>query len=261
MSTTMTETAGSEDRAGRATTPVGGSWRVFITPAVVVLLAAAAMAYPQFADLDSTEARSLSLGYIGVKTWEHVLLTLASTVLVLAIAIPLGILVSRRWMRWSTPVVLAIANIGQSAPPVGVIVLLAALVGIGFWPAVVGLVIYSVLPALRNTMVGLQQVDPSLIDAARGIGMPARRVLGRVELPLAIPVILAGIRTTLVLNVGVAGLAAFIGAGGLGDLVVAGVNTSRVLTLFIGSVLIALLALLVDWIAGLVTKALQPKGL
>ncbi|GLU47897.1 ABC transporter permease [Nocardiopsis ansamitocini] len=259
MSTTVTAPRGQEKQQQEA--PIGSRWRVLLTPLAVLLVGAATIGYTRFAELDSTEARSLSLGFLADKLWEHIGLTTISTVLVLAIALPLGVLVSRRWMRWSTPAVLGIANVGQATPPVGAIVLLAATVGIGFWPAIIALVVYSVLPALRNTMVGLQQVDAALIDAARGIGMPAWRVLAKIELPLAVPVILAGIRTTLVLNVGVAALAGFIGAGGLGEIVVAGVNTSRPVTLLVGSILIALLALLVDWIAGLVTKALQPKGL
>lgn len=258
--TTFTQGDNSAE-AKAASGPIGRRWRIAILPTVVFLIAAATIAYPQFAPIDSTEARSLGLSFIAARTWEHVQLTAVATIIVLLIALPLGILTSRHWMRWSTPVVLAIANIGQSAPPVGVIVVLAATIGVGFWPAIIGLVIYAVLPSLRNTMVGLQQVDAALLDAARGIGMPAWRVLARIELPLAMPVILAGIRTTLVLMVGIAGLATFINAGGLGQLVVSGVNTSRPITLFIGSVLIALLALLVDWIAGLVTKAVQPKGL
>ncbi|MFC7328837.1 ABC transporter permease [Marinactinospora rubrisoli] len=244
-----------------AAAPLGAGRRALLTPACILLIGLAVVAYTQTADLDSTEARSLNLPHIAVKTWEHIGLTAVSTVLVLAIAVPLGVLTSRRWMRWSTPGVLAVANIGQSAPPVGVIVLLAIAAGIGFWPAVAALVLYGMLPALRNTMVGLQQVDPALVEAARGIGMSAWRTLLRVELPLAVPVILAGVRTTLVHNVGVAGLAAFISGGGLGELVVSGVNTSRVATLVVGSLLIALLALLVDWIAGVVTAALRPKGL
>ncbi|GAB3213997.1 ABC transporter permease [Marinactinospora thermotolerans] len=259
MSVTSAEQ--SRSAAQEASAPLGAGLRILLTPVSIVLLGLLTIVYVRNADLDSTEARSLALDYIWTKTWEHVAITTVSTALVLAIALPLGILVSRRWMRWSTPLVLAIANVGQAAPPVGVIVLLAIGVGVGFWPAITALVIYSVLPALRNTMVGLRQVDPALIDAARGIGMPAWRVLVKVELPLAAPVILAGIRTTLVLNVGVAGLAAFISAGGLGELVVSGVNTSRTLVLVVGSILIALLALLVDWAAGVVTKLAQPKGL
>ncbi|ASU83029.1 ABC transporter permease [Nocardiopsis gilva YIM 90087] len=253
------------ERVETAASPLGSGWRLFLAPAVILLLAAAALFYTWLGDVggyfDNTELRSLNLDNIARRTSEHLQLAAVSTVIVLLIAVPMGIVVSRDKMRWSTPIVLGIANIGQSAPPIGVLVLLAIGVGIGFWPAVIGLVIYAVLPALRNTMVGLQQVDPALIDAARGIGMPAWRVLFKVELPLALPLILAGIRTTLVLLVGMVGLAIFMNAGGLGQLVVAGNSTSRDATLFIGSLLIALLALLVDWIAGMVNRLVQPKGL
>ncbi|MBB6172868.1 osmoprotectant transport system permease protein [Nocardiopsis mwathae] len=255
----------AEKHADEAASPLGSGLRLFITPAVILLLAGGALLYTWLGDglgyLDNTELRSLNLDNIARRTSEHLQLSAVATIIVLILAIPLGIAVSRRSMRWSTPIVLGIANIGQSAPPIGVLVLLAASIGIGFWPAVIGLVLYAVLPALRNTMVGLQQVDPALIDAARGIGMPGWRVLLKVELPLALPLILAGIRTTLVLLVGMVGLAIFINAGGLGQIVVAGNSTGRDVTLFIGSLLIALLALLIDWIAGVVNRLVQPKGL
>lgn len=260
-------TTSTKEQTEETSSPLGSGWRLLITPAVVLLLGAGLLFYTwwgapgQRGFLDATEMRSLNFDNISRRTSEHLQLSAVSTLFVLLIAIPLGILVSRSWMRWSTPFVLAIANVGQAAPPIGVLVLLAATMGIGFWPAVIGLVIYAVLPSLRNTMVGLQQVDPSLIDAARGIGMPAWRVLTKIELPLALPLILAGIRTTLVLLVGMVGLAIFINAGGLGQIVVSGNSTSRDITLFVGSALIALLALLVDWIAGIVNKLVQPKGL
>ncbi|WP_019629819.1 ABC transporter permease [Actinomadura atramentaria] len=242
-------------------TPTGRSWRALIQPAVIVAAGAAWLAYVENSGLDSIARRSLALDYVARKTWQHVELTLVSTLVVLAVALPLGVLLSRRRFRRATPLVLAVANIGQSAPAIGVVVLLAVLWGIGFWTAIVALVAYGILPALRNTMVGLQQVDPSLTDAARGIGMSAPAVLRRVELPLAAPVILAGIRTTLVLMVGTASIASFISGGGLGDLVTTGVATQRTPVLLTGCVLIALLALLIDWIGGVASRVLGPKGL
>ncbi|MFD0687774.1 ABC transporter permease [Actinomadura fibrosa] len=241
--------------------PTGRSWRAFLEPLAVLLIGAAWMLYVENSDLDSIEERSLKPDYVWQKTWEHIELTVVSTVVVLAIAIPLGILLSRVWARPATPFVLAVANIGQSAPAIGVVVLLAVIFGIGFWTTVVALVAYGVLPALRNTMVGLQQVDPTLIDAGRGIGMSPAMVLARVELPLATPVILAGIRTTLVLMVGTASIASFISGGGLGDLITTGVSTQRNPVLLTGCVLIALLALLIDWLGGMATRLLAPKGL
>ncbi|MEU5881264.1 ABC transporter permease [Spirillospora sp. NPDC047279] len=241
--------------------PAAHSWRALLEPVLILALGGLWLLYVENSDLDSISRRSLALPYVMQKTWEHVQLTVVSTLIVLLIAIPLGVLLSRRWARPATPVVLAIANIGQSAPAIGVVVLLAVIFGIGYWTAIVALVAYGVLPALRNTMVGLQQVDPTLIDAGRGIGMSGTKVLWRVELPLAVPVILAGTRTTLVLMVGTASIASFISGGGLGDLVTTGVSTQRTPVLLTGCILIALLALLVDWVGAMVTRYLAPKGL
>jgi osmoprotectant transport system permease protein len=125
----------------------------------------------------------------------------------------------------------------------------------------VALVAYSVLPVLRNTMVGLQQVDRTLIEAARGMGMSKLRVLLRIELPLAVPVILAGVRTALVINVGTATLATFVNAGGLGNVISGGLSTSRDTVIITGAILTATLALLVDWVGGIAEDVLRPKGL
>ncbi|MFC5750685.1 ABC transporter permease [Actinomadura rugatobispora] len=250
------------DAASALHAPTAGrSWRALLEPLLILLVGAGWLLYVANADLDSIESRSLAPGYVAQKTWEHIELTAVATLLVLVIAVPAGVLLSRRWARPATPVVLAVANIGQSAPSIGMVVLLAVLWGVGFWTAIVALVAYGVLPALRNTMVGLQQVDPTLVDAGRGIGMSSAAVLGRVELPLAVPVILAGIRTTLILMVGTAAIASFISGGGLGDLVTTGVTTQRTPVLLTGCVLMALLALLIDWLGGIATRFLSPKGL
>ncbi len=127
--------------------------------------------------------------------------------------------------------------------------------------AVVALVLYALLPILRNTLVGLQQVDRFVVDAARGMGMSARRILFAVELPLAVPVMLAGIRISLILNVGVATLATYTNAGGLGDLIERGIVLYRMPILVAGCLLTIALALMVDWLAGLAERRLRPKGL
>lgn len=238
-----------------------GRTQLWLVPAMIAVILAGLIVAVSRADLDSVAERVLKPSYVADLTWEHVQLTLASTALVLAVALPLGILLSRRGLRWLTPPIVTLANLGQGAPAIGIIVLLAVEFGTKFWVAVLALAIYSALPALRNTVVGLQGINPRLIEAGRGIGMSAVAVLFRVELPLAVPVILAGIRTTIVLNVGVAALAAFIGAGGLGELVTTGVQTQREIVIATGGVLIALLALATDWIAGLAERYLHPKGL
>jgi osmoprotectant transport system permease protein len=182
-------------------------------------------------------------------------------VLVLLLAVPLGVALTRRPLRRLSPLVLAVANTGQAAPAIGLFVLLATWLGFGFWTTVVGLVLYAALPVLRNTMVGVEQVDPRLVEAGRGRGMSALAVLFRVELPLAVPVVLAGVRTALVLLVGTATLATFIDGGGLGVLINTGITLSLDSLLVSGAVLVALLALAVDWLGRVVEHVARPKGL
>jgi osmoprotectant transport system permease protein len=257
----VTVTGSAAQQASVPEPEVGRSWHMALPPLIYLGIALAMVVYTQSVPLDDIEQSSLRLPFILRRTWEHILLVFFSTVLVLAVALPLGVLLSRRSMRRATPAVLAVVNLGQATPAVGLIVLLAVLFSIGFWTAVAALFAYSLLPTLRNTMVGIEQVEPRLIDAGRGIGMSALGVLAHVELPMAAPVILSGVRTTLVLNVGTAGIAAFIGAGGLGDLITAGVSTQRNLVLITGCVLIAVLALLIDWLGGVAQRLLSPKGL
>lgn len=240
----------------------GSSWRPLIYQLTGILLALAALVvWALTADLSETELNTLNpdslLGY----TLEHLALTAVSAVIVLVVAIPLGIALTRGPFRRYTGPVLAVVNIGQAAPAIGLIVLLASWMGFGFNAAIASLVLYALLPVLRNTMVGINQVDGRLVEAGRGMGMSASAVLFKVELPLAVPVMLAGIRTALVLLVGTAALAAFINGGGLGILIITGVNLNLVSVLVVGSVLVALLALLVDWIGRVVEHVARPKGL
>ncbi|NJC73661.1 ABC transporter permease [Planosporangium thailandense] len=210
--------------------------------------------------LDSIERRTLNAEYLRSRTLEHLTLTGFATLLVVVIAIPLGILLSRPRARWVSPAVLGLANLGQATPAIGLLVLLTIKLGVGFRVAMIGLVAYAVLPVLRNTLVGIQQVDPALIEAARGMGMTRWQVLRRIELKLAVPVILAGLRTALVLSVGVATLATFVNAGGLGDIIVNGIKLQRTPVLVTGSVLTACIAFIVDWIGSLAEDVLRPRG-
>jgi osmoprotectant transport system permease protein len=237
-------------------------WALLATPAIILASAAALLIYLQSVELDDSMKETLNGSVISEALVQHLALSMVSTVIVLAVAIPLGIVLSRKAAKRTTPFILALANIGQGAPSIGVIALLAVLINAdaAFWTAIMAMSVYSILPALRNTLVGLEQVDPALIDAGRGIGMSAPAVLFRVEMPLAVPVILAGIRTTLVLNVGMAALAGFIGAGGLGNVVVTGVKLFQFPVLVTGSALIAILALSIDWIAAIAERYLHPKG-
>ncbi len=212
-------------------------------------------------ELDSIEQRRINADSILGNVREHISLTVVSTLLVLLIAIPLGVLLTRPFARAITPPTLAVFNIGQAVPSIGVIALFALVWNIGFWPVVLALVAYSALSVVRNTMVGLQQVDASVIESARGMGMTKLGVLTRIELPLAVPIIMAGLRTALTINVGTAALAPFVGAGGLGELIVAGITQDRQLVLVVGAVLVAALALFIDYLASIAEDVLRPRGL
>lgn len=231
-------------------------------PAIVVVALVALYLYVSSRQLDSIERRSLNAAYILSRTWQHLQLTLIVSVIVLLIAVPLGVLLTREGAgRWSGPV-LTLANISQAIPSIGLIVLFA--VGFLTLPvyanAVLAFVIYGVLPIVRNTIAGLGQVDRSVVEAASGMGMTRTGVLFSVELPLAVPVILAGVRTTLTITTGTVALATFIGAGGLGDIISNGLASNRTIVLVTGSVLVASLALLIDWLAGIAEDNLAPRG-
>ncbi len=238
------------------------SWKglLFQPIAIIVVLAGFAI-WLATADLTPTERTTLNPADILDLTGQHLVLTLQATVLVLVIGIPLGIVLTRGPLRRASPYVLAVANFGQAAPAVGLIVLLAAWLGLNSWSAVVALVLYAILPVLRNTMIGVQSVDSRLVEAGRGMGMSAFSVLMRVELPLAVPVMLSGIRTALVLLVGTASLATFVGAGGLGLLITTGVTLFLPKVLVAGALLVALLALSIDWLGRVVETVARPKGL
>lgn len=231
-------------------------------PVFLAVVGGSTYAWVQSQDLDTIETRVLTSDQLVGRTIEHLQLTAVSTLIVILIAIPLGILLTRRIARPVVPVVLGLANIGQGIPSLGLLAVIFVAFGqLGFRPVIVGLVAYSTLPILRNTMVGLQQVDRSLVKASRGMGMSATQVLLRVELPLAIPVMIAGIRTALIINVGTATLATFFGAGGLGYVVYNGITLNRTTVLITGVVLVSGLALLVDYLAGAAGRLLAPRGL
>lgn len=226
--------------------------------AVLVLL----YLYDHFQELDSIEQRSLNAGSLSKAAGEHVLLTVVSTVLVIIIAVPLGVLLSRSFTRRVRPFILGVLNLGQAIPTIGIFVLGAVIwLFLGFWPAVVGLVIYCIIPVLLNTMVGIEQVDDAILEAGRGMGISKLGVLGRIELPLSVPIMLAGVRTALIINVGTATLATYINAGGFGDIIDAGLTTSRQTVVLTGAALTAVLALLIDYLAGIAEDLLRPKGL
>ncbi|MFI5685680.1 ABC transporter permease [Streptomyces sp. NPDC051636] len=235
--------------------------KLTLLPALLVAVLLATWLWFRQARLDVVSENALSNGQVSKALGQHVELTVISTFFVLVIAVPLGVLLTRGAFRKATPVVMAVADAGQATPAIGLLALLVIWLGIGRRAALIGIIAYAVLPVLSNTVAGLKANDPVLLEAAHGIGMSPLGVLTRVELPLAVPLILAGVRTALVLNVGTATLAAFGGGGGLGVLITAGITNQRMPVLVLGSVLTVVLALLVDWLASLAEVLLRPRGL
>ncbi|MFD4294490.1 ABC transporter permease [Rhodococcus sp. NPDC058505] len=247
-------TAAAERRAERI--------RLLVQPALVTVLVAGVLLWAFNRELTATQQASISVSNIATLTWQHVLITVAVVAIVLALAVPLGTLLTRPGWNRLAPFFVGIANVGAAAPAIGLLVLFyLATRTTGFWIGVLPIAFYSLLPVLRNTILGYQEVDPALIDAGRGQGMSALTVLRRVEFPMAVPYILAGLRTSLVLAVGTATLCFLVSAGGLGILIDTGYKLRDNVTLIVGAVLAVALALFVDWLGALAESYLGPKGL
>jgi ABC-type proline/glycine betaine transport system permease subunit len=234
---------------------------LLVRPTLIVVGLLVLWLWARSQPLDSIESRNVNGEVIGSQVLEHVELTLICTALTIAIAVPLGIAVTLSRSRAGRLVVLSLGNLGQAIPSIGLIVLLALVISIGVGTAVIALVAYAVLPVLRNTMVGIEGVDPVLTEAARGMGLSRLAVLFTVELPLAVPVILAGVRTALVLTVASAPLAALIDGGGLGEGLFTGLTLNRPVISVTFGVLVAALALFADWLGLLAETLLRPKGI
>ncbi len=250
--------AGAEPR--RATRRSGlGRW--VLQPSLCILVVAGALWYVNTAQVSESERRSLAVPQLLTLLRQHMTVSLAATLLTCAVAIPLGVALTRgRLRRYSKPII-TVAGFGQAAPAIGLIALGAVLFGIGALGAVVALTVYGALPIVANTVTGLDGVDPRLVEASRGMGMSTWSTLFRIELPLALPVIVAGVRTALVLIVGTAALASFTGAGGLGQLITTGIKLQQTVTLVVGAVLVAALALFIDWLARVAEIVAAPKGM
>jgi len=201
------------------------------------------------------------------RTVEHVYLTFLALGIAVIIALPLGIYLTRsRWPKLVSAIMGAVGII-QTVPTLALIafvVLIFALVAlptIGTLPALVALVLYALLPILRNTYTSIRQVDPSVIEVAKGMGMTPNQILFSVELPLSLPVIMAGIRISTVWTIGIATLCGLVGAGGLGDLILKGLRSYLMDYLLAGTVPAAVLALLFDGILSGLERWLTPEGL
>ena len=198
-------------------------------------------------------------GELGRQTLRHLFLVGVSLLAAIAVALPLGLLLER--VRWGAEGVIRSVGVLQTIPSIALLAFMIPLLGIGVAPALVALFLYSLFPILRNTFTGVRDADPAAVDAARALGMTPAQLLLQVRLPLASPVIMAGVRTSAVLNVGTATLAAFIGAGGLGDPIVAGLALTDTRMILSGAIPAALLALVVDGALAATERAVVPGGL
>jgi len=200
------------------------------------------------------------LGVLAARTAEHLLMTALAVLLAVLVAVPLGIAATR---RPGLKVVVTLAGIIQTIPSLALLALLIPVpgLGLGVRTAVVALVLYALLPILRNTSTAIEEVDPTLVEAARGMGLTDRQVLTRVQLPLAASTILAGVRTAAVIAVGFATLAAFIGAGGLGEPILTGLQLNDARLILAGAVPAALLAVAVDAGFAVLERRLVPRGM
>ena len=234
---------------------------VWFEPIIIVVVGVGYIIWYTSTTFTPTESASLGWDNLRITILDHIRLALTAAVFVIVIAIPLGIALTRKSLKRYENTVVNIANVGQAAPAVGLLVLFTFWLGTGFRTAVVGLVVYAILPILQNTITGIRQVDQRTIEASRGIGYSARRTLFQVELPLAVPVILNGVRTALVILVGTATLSTFIGATSLGTLITTGVTLFLPKLLVSGAILVALLAMIIDWLGRLFELAATPRGI
>lgn len=233
---------------------------VWFEPIVILVIGIGYVVWYQSTTFTDTELAALGWANLQTTIFEHIKLTVFAALIVIGIAIPAGVALTRPALRWLNPIAVNIANIGQAAPAVGLLVLFTFWLGTGFGTAVIGLVVYAVLPILQNTIVGLRQVDQRTIEASRGIGFSGIRTLLQVELPLAVPVILNGVRTALVILVGTATLSTFIGATSLGTLITTGVTLFLPKLLVSGAIIVGLLAMTIDWLGRLFELAATPRG-
>ncbi|MBD1378926.1 ABC transporter permease [Metabacillus arenae] len=190
-------------------------------------------------------------------TGQHVLMVVLSVTAALIVGTILGIICNR--FKKLAPVIISIANIIQIIPSLALLAILMVYFGLGFYTVVVGLFLYSLLPIIRHTYVGLEEVDPSLSEAGHGIGMTYMQLLTKVQLPLAMPFIMAGLRIAAVIAVGVAALAPFVGGDGLGREIFSGINSRNNVRIFAGAIPASILAIIADFILGRMEKRMKTR--
>ena len=205
-----------------------------------------------------------NLPAIGERTVEHVSIVSVAVGVAVLLGVPLGIAITQNQRAADT--VLYLGSIVMTIPSIalfGVLIPLLSKIGhgIGYLPAVIAATLYALLPIVRNTYTAIRNVDPALRSAATGMGMSVLQRLARVEIPIALPVIIAGVRISVVVNIGVTAIAAYIGAGGLGTFISRGISQTDVRQLVTGALALALLAIVADFALLLLQRRLTPRGL
>ncbi|WP_406620904.1 ABC transporter permease [Bacillus atrophaeus] len=193
------------------------------------------------------------------KTWEHLYISIIAVILGILVAVPLGVVLAR--MKKGAGTIIGIVNIVQTLPSLAILAFFIPLLGVGKVPAIVALFFYSVLPILRNTYTGIQGVNKNLLESGKGIGMTGWEQIRLIELPLAVPIIMAGIRTSTIYLIGWATLASFIGGGGLGDYIFIGLNLYQPEYIIGGAVPVTILAIIIDYLLAVTERKVTPKGL
>ena len=192
-------------------------------------------------------------------TIQHIQITGLAVLLAIILGVPVGILISKKKGIRSS--VLGIANIFQTIPSLALFGLIIPFLGTGYVPSVFVLFLYALLPIIKNTFIGINSVEESIIDAGRGMGMTPKQILTKVEIPLALPVIMGGVRISTVINIGTATIAALIGAGGLGEMIFKGISMASNNMVLAGAIPTALLAIFIDKILGMFETKLTPEGI
>ena len=193
------------------------------------------------------------------KAVEHFYISMFALLLAIVVAVPLGILLSKT--QRTANVVLTVAGVLQTIPTLAVLAIMIPIFGVGKTPAIVALFIYVLLPVLNNTVLGVKNIDKNVIQAGQSMGMTKFQLMKDVEMPLALPLIISGIRLSSVYVISWATLASYVGAGGLGDLVFNGLNLYQPPMIISAAIVVTLLALVIDFILSLVEKWVVPKGL
>jgi osmoprotectant transport system permease protein len=197
----------------------------------------------------------------------HLWIIFVAIIAAVILGVALGVFITGKGREHLADTTLYLAEIVMTIPSLALFGLLMLLLGslgltaIGFLPAVIALIVYGQLPILRNTYTAIQSVDPAMVEAGRGMGMTESQLLFKIKLPLAVPVIMAGLRNAIVLLIGIATIAAFIGANGLGVPIFRGIRNARIDLILIGGIGVSILALIVDGLMALLERRLTPKGL